>query len=65
MRTSTAEANGYRCPQCGDEVTKDPAGKGFVRPCAILTAVSNAVSATPSEQLVLSRAAFRPSHGRS
>jgi hypothetical protein len=33
MRTSTAEANGYRCPSpdCGDAVTKDPSGKGFVR----------------------------------
>jgi ssDNA-binding Zn-finger/Zn-ribbon topoisomerase 1 len=31
MRTSTAENNGYRCPRCGDDVTRDPSDKGFVR----------------------------------
>lgn len=31
MKTSTAEANANRCPVCGDEVTEDPSGKGFVR----------------------------------
>ncbi|MHB1018105.1 MAG: hypothetical protein ACYC2X_09510 [Coriobacteriia bacterium] len=31
VRTSTAEANGYICPICGDTLTRDPAGKGFVR----------------------------------
>jgi ssDNA-binding Zn-finger/Zn-ribbon topoisomerase 1 len=29
MKTSTV-SNG-RCPKCGDEVTEDKAGKGFVR----------------------------------
>ena len=31
MRTSTAEKNGYICPQCGDELTEDKQGRGFVR----------------------------------
>ncbi len=31
MRTSTAKANGYRCPKCGDETTPDEAGLGYVR----------------------------------
>jgi hypothetical protein len=31
MKTSTAEANANHCPVCGDEVTEDPSGKGFVR----------------------------------
>jgi hypothetical protein len=31
VKTSTAEKYGYRCPVCGDEVTQDPSGKGFVR----------------------------------
>lgn len=31
MRTSTARANEYRCPKCGDETTRDEAGIGYVR----------------------------------
>lgn len=31
MKTSTAKANGYRCPKCGDETTRDGAGLGYVR----------------------------------
>jgi hypothetical protein len=31
MRTSTAEANNWVCPICKDELTQDPAEKGFVR----------------------------------
>jgi hypothetical protein len=31
VKTSTAEKNDYRCPVCGDEVTRDLSGKGFVR----------------------------------
>ena len=31
MRTSTAKVNGYRCPKCGDETTRDAAGLGYVR----------------------------------
>lgn len=31
MRTSTAEANNYICPECGDELTQDLAERGFVR----------------------------------
>ena len=31
MKTSTAEANGWTCPRCGDDTTQDPSGKGFVR----------------------------------
>jgi ssDNA-binding Zn-finger/Zn-ribbon topoisomerase 1 len=31
MRTSTAAANNYICPQCGDALTQDTAGRGFVR----------------------------------
>ena len=31
MKTSEAEKNGYRCPKCGDEMTQDPKGRGFVR----------------------------------
>ena len=30
MTTSSAEANGYRCPQCGDDTKHDHAGRGFV-----------------------------------
>jgi predicted RNA-binding Zn-ribbon protein involved in translation (DUF1610 family) len=35
VKTSMAEANGYRCPKCGDETTRDKAGRGFVRHKAI------------------------------
>ena len=31
MKTSTAEKNYGKCPKCGDELTKDKAGRGFVR----------------------------------
>ena len=31
VRTSTAERFGYRCPDCGDELSQDPSGKGFVK----------------------------------
>ena len=31
MKTSTANENNGRCPQCGDELTEDYAGRGFVR----------------------------------
>lgn len=31
MRTSTAEANNYICPECGDALADDRAGRGFVR----------------------------------
>ena len=31
MKTSTAEKHGYICPQCGDELTEDTQGRGFVR----------------------------------
>ena len=31
VRTSTAESHGYRCPKCGDELSRDPSKKGFVR----------------------------------
>ena len=31
MRTSTAEKAGYVCPKCGDKLSRDRAGKGFVR----------------------------------
>jgi hypothetical protein len=31
VTTSTAEKNNYRCPQCGDSLSEDKAGKGFVR----------------------------------
>lgn len=30
MRTSTAEKNGYICPQCGDELKRDHKGRGYV-----------------------------------
>ncbi len=30
MRTSSAEANGWKCPACGDDTTQDPSGKGYV-----------------------------------
>jgi hypothetical protein len=30
VRTSTAEANGWRCPQCGDATTCDHSGRGYV-----------------------------------
>ena len=31
MKTSIAEKHDYLCPQCGDTLTKDRKGKGFVR----------------------------------
>ena len=31
MRTSTARENGWRCPQCGDETSRDESGQGYVR----------------------------------
>jgi len=31
MKTSTAQQNNDRCPQCGNELTEDIAGRGFVR----------------------------------
>ena len=31
MRTSTAEKNGYICPKCGDQLTRDLRPRGFVR----------------------------------
>ena len=31
VRTSTAEKHGYRCPVCGDELSEDKVGRGFVR----------------------------------
>ena len=31
MRTSTAEKHGYVCPKCGDRLSRDPTGKGWVR----------------------------------
>ena len=31
VRTSTAENNGYRCPECGDELAEDKVGRGWVR----------------------------------
>lgn len=31
MKTSSAEKYGYKCPQCGDQLTEDRSGKGFVR----------------------------------
>lgn len=31
MKTSTAEANGYRCPECRDDTTHDLKSRGFVR----------------------------------
>src|SRR5688572_2777131 len=31
MRTSSAKANGWRCPKCDDGTEQDRAGKGFVR----------------------------------
>ena len=31
VRTSTAEKHGYRCPECGDELSKDKSGRGHVR----------------------------------
>jgi hypothetical protein len=30
VRTSTAAANGYVCPRCGDRLNRDRSGKGFV-----------------------------------
>jgi hypothetical protein len=36
MKTSTAEANGWHCPECGDATTRDGSGKGFVRHTANL-----------------------------
>lgn len=35
VRTSTAEAHGYVCPVCGDELSRDPGSKGFVRHLSI------------------------------
>jgi len=31
MRTSIAESNDFRCPICGDKLTQDKAGRGFMR----------------------------------
>jgi hypothetical protein len=31
MKTSSAVANNNKCPKCGDDVTEDKAGRGFVR----------------------------------
>jgi hypothetical protein len=31
MRTSTAKANGFQCPKCGDETTHDETGLGYLR----------------------------------
>jgi hypothetical protein len=31
MKASTAEKHGYKCPECGDLVTLDKSGRGFVR----------------------------------
>ena len=31
MKTSTAQQNNGRCPNCDDELTEDIAGRGFVR----------------------------------
>lgn len=31
VRTTTAEKAGYRCPKCGDKLSRDRAGKGYVR----------------------------------
>ena len=31
MKTSTAKRNGWRCPLCGDETTRDPGGRGYVK----------------------------------
>ena len=31
MRTTMAEKAGYVCPKCGDRLSRDRAGKGYVR----------------------------------
>ena len=31
MRTSTAEANDWKCPECGDDTTQDRSDQGYVR----------------------------------
>ena len=31
MKTSTAEINDFVCPNCKDTLTRDRAGRGFVR----------------------------------
>ncbi len=31
MKTSTAESKNYKCPKCGDDLTQDRKGQGFVR----------------------------------
>ena len=31
MRTTTAEKNQYVCPKCRDRLSRDRAGKGWVR----------------------------------
>ena len=31
MRATTSDANNGICPACGDRLTGDPSGKGFVR----------------------------------
>lgn len=31
VRTTTAEKVGYVCPKCGDKLSRDRAGKGYVR----------------------------------
>ena len=55
MKTSTAEKNNYRCPQCGDELTHDSAGRGFVRhrankSCSFERGERDAIQATPSRR---------------
>ncbi|MBA2283433.1 MAG: hypothetical protein H0W25_19670 [Acidimicrobiia bacterium] len=35
VKTSTAERQGFVCPKCGDELSADPAKKGFVRHTSI------------------------------
>lgn len=31
VKTSTAESHGYRCPECGDSLSRDTTGRGYVR----------------------------------
>ncbi|MGI8757495.1 MAG: hypothetical protein ACR2MB_16885 [Acidimicrobiales bacterium] len=31
MRTSKAEANGWKCPACGDDTYHDHVGRGYVQ----------------------------------
>jgi hypothetical protein len=35
VRMSTAEKNGYKCPNCGDQLSQDRADKGFLRHMSI------------------------------